>query len=112
MMSYDSVTIAGVSGTDYTKTAVGVLEYLKVTYTNGDAGGDVVISDDQTGLVYMTLTNNNTNKAGTVQAQVIGVTGADLAGVYGKLPVVSRFKVVVAQEAANSSVKVEFWWSD
>jgi hypothetical protein len=112
MMNYDSVTISGVSGTAYSKTAVGHLEWIKVTYTNGDAGGDVVVSDDQTTLVYLTLTNNNANKSGPLEAQVIGITGADIANVYGKMPVVSRFKVAVAEEAANSVVKVELWWSD
>jgi hypothetical protein len=50
--------------------------------------------------------------SGALEAQVIGIAGADIANVYGKMPVVSRFKVVVADEAANSVVKVELWWSD
>lgn len=110
MISYESISIAGVSGTAYSKTAVGTLEYIQVTYTNGDAGGDVVVSDDQTGLVFMTLTDKNATVAGCPKGPVTDLVGVVIADEYVKLPVVSRFKVAVAQEAANSVVNVELWW--
>lgn len=110
MISYDTITLTGVTDTDYSKTAVGVLKYLKVTYTNGDAGGDVVISDDQTGLVFVTLTNKNAAVAGNVQAAVVDVSGVAIANVYTDLPVVSRFKAVSAEQAANTSILIQLWW--
>lgn len=110
MMHYDTITLTGTADTDYSKTAVGTLRYMKLTYTNGDAGGDVVVSDDQTGLVYTTLTDKNAAVAGCPKAPVLDLVGVAIANVYVDMPVVSRFKAVSAQQAANTSILIQVWW--
>jgi len=113
MIYHEQLTVSGVSGTVYsTRPAVGFLEYIKVLYTNGDAGGDVTITDDEEGTALLTLANNNTDKASPILVQVMGTTGSAIAATYSRIPLTSRIKMVVAQEAANSTVVADVWWSD
>lgn len=112
MIKKETITITGASGTGYSDSPVdGLLEYIKVTYTNGAATGDVTITDEVSGLALLTLTDNTTNFSALVRGQASGITGSALTGVYDRLPISSRVKVVVAQENANTTVQVDVWYS-
>lgn len=112
MIYHEQLTVTGTGGTVYTTQALaGLIERIKVKYTNGDAGGDVTITDDETAAAVLTLTNGNTDKDGPLQVAVMGNTGAAIANVYAKLAVAGRLKCVVADEAANSTVTIDVWWS-
>ena len=113
MIYHEELIVSGASGTVYsTRPAVGFLEYIKVVYTNGAAGSDVTITDEDETTALMTLANNNTGKSSPVLVQAMGTTGAAIAATYSRIPLTSRIKMVVADETANSVVTVDVWWSD
>jgi hypothetical protein len=110
MIHHERVVISGAAGIAYTSPAEGLAEYAKVAYTNGQAGGDVTITDEATGAVLLQLTDNNTDKDAPLRKQAMGADGAAIAGVYGRPPLSGRIKVETAQEAANTTVTVDVWW--
>lgn len=109
-MRYSSVTLTGVSATGTIQPAHGELAYVKITYTNGNAAGDLTITDSQTGLVFLTITNSATNLSAPVRQIAKDTAGADITGIYGKLPITGGITVASAQHNSNTSILVEIWW--
>lgn len=112
MIGHETITVSGASGTAYSDTpTIGLLEYIQVTYTNGAATGDVTVTDDSATTSLLTLTDNNTNVSAPVRKQAISTANAAITGIYERIPLTSRIKVVVAQENANSVVQVDVWYT-
>lgn len=109
MMRTKTLTLTGAAGTAYSTPLSGLVHYLAVDYTAGDAGGDLTLSDDETGLTLLSLISNATDKAGPVRVQGVGTDAVAIAGVYEPLPIVSRVKAVWADHAANTTIVVRVW---
>lgn len=111
MIGHETIIVSGASGTAYSDGPVmGLLEYIQVTYTNAAATGDVTITDDEATTSLLTLTDNTTNVSAPVRKQAITTANSAITGVYERIPLTSRIKVVVAQENANSTVQVDVWY--
>lgn len=113
MLRHKQVSISGAAGTADVAPAHGLLEAVKVTYTNGQSGGDLTITDPQTGDSYFTRTNSNTNLAATpVRKQAVDPSGSAITGIYECVPVTSGFTVTTAEQASNTVVVVDIWWRE
>lgn len=113
MLRHKQVSVTGASGAVDITPAHGFLEAVKVAYTNGQAGGDLTITDPQTGDTYLTRTNSNTDLAATpVRKQAVDAAGSAITGIYERIPVTSGFTVTSAQQASNTTVVVDIWWQE
>lgn len=110
-MRYTSVTLAGVSGSQALEPISGSIEFVKVTFTNGNVAGDLTLADAVTGLSLLALSNTATNISAPLRQAAIGTDGTALSGADGKLPVVGGITATWAQHSANTSILVEVWWS-
>ena len=109
MLIRQTITCSAAAGTAYSAPFQGLIEAIKVDYTSGDAGGDLTVTDDEQGTAIMTLTSNATDKAGPLRAQTIGITGANITDLYGRIPVSGRVKAVWADHAAGTTIVITLW---
>ena len=112
-------TTSGGAATVYSDPCVGVLHGIFYDYGDGDTGADFTITDDQSGLALLTVTN-----AGTADALYLprGATAstANAASLYAaggtavndRLPLFSRVKIVVAQGGNAKSGTFYVLWDD
>lgn len=111
MLRHKQVAISGASGT--ASVAIqGMIEYVKIAYTNGQAGGDLAIADSQFGQSLLTLTNHNTNFDAAIRKQAVDTAGAAITGEYSRLPVAGEIAITTAQQASNTVVTVDIWWTE
>jgi len=109
-MRYAKVTLSGVSDTQTIQPASGELAYVRITYTNGNAAGDLTITDLQTGLVFLTITNSATDFSAPLLQQAKDPTGTAITGFYEEMPITGGFTIASAQHNSNTSILVEIWW--
>lgn len=104
------LSLTGTSGTTYSTSSVeGTVEYVKVAYTNGQVGGDLTVTDEESGQELLAITDSNTAFEGPLLDAAVGANGAAIANEY-RSPVISgRVKAVHAQQAANTVVTLTLW---
>lgn len=113
MLRKTTITVTGTGGTTYSGPVNGLVEYILVDFTNGNAAtGSVVITDEEKGVAVLTLSATATDFSQPVRRQAYDNSGSAITGEYSKIPVSSRFKLVVSGEDANSEVAVTLWWSE
>lgn len=106
------VDCSGASGTAYSSLSIpnGLVEYLKVTYTNGNAGtGDITISDETDDVTIWSETNGATDVDNPIRKQALDPSGNYKD--YERIPITDRIKVVWAGHNANTSIEVVVWYS-
>lgn len=104
---HGTLTLTGTTDTDYLEVQ-GLIEWLKITYTNGNAGtGDIVITDEASGVVIYSETNGATDVDGPVRAQAIDRSGSAKTA-YERIPISSRIKAVSTGHNANTSIALDF----
>ena len=112
MLRKKSITLAGAAVTTTLGPVQGLLEHIKVTYTNGQATGDLTITDVATGLSILALVNHNTNANFAIRKQAVDSAGTVIAGEYANLPISGELQLVTAQQASNTTVVVDVWWTE
>lgn len=111
MLRHKQVAISGASG-NASVAIQGFVEYIKIAYTNGQVGGDLTIVDAQAGQSILSLTNHNTNFDAAIRKQVVDTAGAAITGEYSRIPVAGEVTITTAQQASNTVVTVDIWWSE
>lgn len=110
MLRKRSTTLSGTGVTATLGPIQGLLEHIKVTYTNGQATGDLTITDVATGISILALVNHNTNANFAIRKQAVDTAGSAITGEYARLPVSGELQLVTAQQASNTVVVVDVWW--
>lgn len=110
MLRRKSVTISGAGSTVSIGPIQGLLEHIRVAYTNGQATGDLTITDASNGVSILALVNHNTNVNFAVRKQAVDTAGTAITGEYARIPVSGELQIVTAQQAANTVVTVDVWW--
>lgn len=110
-MQHTSMTLTGVSGSQPTTIPLfGLIDHIKVTYTNGGVGGTLTLTDTQSGLQFLSR-SNNTNVAGPLRKVAIDPSGTTIDTSGGeRMPVMSTVTAAWANHASNTSILVEIWW--
>lgn len=110
MIRYKQLVVSGAAGIAQYIPAYGWLDFVRVTYTNGQAGGDLTLTDVQTGISLLALTNHNTSFAAAVRKQAVDQAGSAITGEYERVPFSGGLQLETAQQASNTVVTVDIWW--
>ena len=102
MIVKDKVTLTGDAGTSYSRSFAGLLHGFYVAKGTLAATTDVVISDQETGLVLLTITNLAADKLYMPRALNGDLAGADTA-LRERIAVSGVIKFVVAQGGATNT---------
>lgn len=109
-MQYTRMTLTGATGSKSSEVPLfGHIDYVEVTYADGGVGGTLTLTDDQSGIQFLSR-SDSTNLHGALRRPAIDTGGSNLAGTAERLPVMSTVTAVWANHAVNTVITVEIWW--